>query len=267
MSGMADGQKGVRDVKSAARTVEVLEVLGGLDGEPVNLRELAERTQVPRSSLYALLQTLVARGWVRTDVTGSLYGIGVRALLVGTSYIDGDLRVAEIGPHLDELVADLGETVHFARLDGADVVYLLTRESKHHLRPFSRVGRRLPASATALGKALLAERADADVAALLPDPLPRFTGSTLDRAGLHADLAATRDRGYAVELEESNVGVHCIGVALRYDNPVQDAISCSVPTARVTPEFERRAVRRMLRARDEIERAALRWPTSQVSWR
>ncbi|MCX2729971.1 IclR family transcriptional regulator [Saccharopolyspora sp. NFXS83] len=267
MSGMADGQKGVRDVKSAARTVEVLEVLGGLDGEPVNLRELAERTQVPRSSLYALLQTLVARGWVRTDATGSLYGIGVRALLVGTSYIDGDLRVAEIKPYLDDLVADLGETVHFARLDGADVVYLLTRESKHHLRPFSRVGRRLPASATSLGKALLAEREDAEIDELLPDPLPKFTESTLDRAELKADLVATRARGYAIEREESNVGVHCIGVALRYDGPVQDAISCSMPTARVTAEIQQEAIERMLRARDEIERAALRWPTSQVSWR
>lgn len=267
MSGMADGRKGVRDVKSAARTVEVLEVLGGLDGEPVNLRELAERTQVPRSSLYALLQTLVARGWVRTDATGSLYGIGVRALLVGTSYIDGDLRVAEIKPYLDDLVADLGETVHFARLDGADVVYLLTRESKHHLRPFSRVGRRLPASATSLGKALLAEREDAEIDQLLPDPLPRFTESTLDRAELTADLAATRERGYAIEREESNVGVHCIGVALRYDGPARDAISCSMPTARVTPEIQQAAVERMVRARDEIERAALRWPTSQVSWR
>lgn len=264
---MAEGQKGVRDVKSAARTVEVLEVLGALEGEPVNLRELAERTGVPRSSLYALLQTLVARGWVRTDATGSLYGIGMRALLVGTSYIDGDRLVAETKPYLDELVAELGETVHFARLDGADVVYLATRESKHHLRPFSRVGRRLPASATSLGKALLAERDAAEVAALLPDPLPMFTEATLDRDGLRSDLAATRERGYAVEDGESNLGVHCIGVALRYDEPAQDAISCSVPTARVTPEFEREAVRHLLRVRDAIEQAARSWPRSQVSWR
>lgn len=266
MSGMAEGQKGVRDVKSAARTVEVLEVLGALEGEPVNLRELAERTRVPRSSLYALLQTLVARGWVRTDATGSLYGIGVRALLVGTSYIDGDVRVAEVKPQLDALVAELGETVHFARLDGPDVVYLATRESKHHLRPFSRVGRRLPASATSLGKALLAERGDEEVEALLPDPLPRFTESTLDRPGLLADLALTRERGHAVEDEESDLGVHCIGVALRYDVPAQDAISCSVPTARVTPEFEQAVVDRLEQARGEIERAARSWPKSRTTW-
>ncbi|RCV48829.1 helix-turn-helix domain-containing protein, partial [Marinitenerispora sediminis] len=122
---MADTREtgGVREVKSAARTVELLETLGSFDG-PATLRQLAERMDVPRSSLYALLQTLVGRGWVRTDTTGSLYAIGIRALLAGTGYIDADPRLALVLPHLDALAEKLGETLHFARLDGADVVYL-----------------------------------------------------------------------------------------------------------------------------------------------
>lgn len=249
-------QKGVRDVKSAARTVDILEVLGGLDGRPISLRELAEQTDVPRSSLYALLQTLVSRGWVRTDATGSRYAIGVRALLVGTSYIDGDPRLAVTRPHVDALAEELGETVHFARLDGVDVVYLATRESQHYLRPFSRVGRRLPAYATSLGKAILAEWPDVDVEKLVPADVPRLTDHTLDRPGLLADLATVRERGYAVDDEEGTVGLRCFGVALRYDSPVVDAISCSVPIARLTPEAERTIVAALGRAREAIERAA-----------
>jgi len=253
---MAEQQKGVRDVKSAARTVEVLEVLGSLDGRPIGLRALAERMAVPRSSLYALLQTLVHRGWVRTDPTGSLYSIGVRALLVGTSYIDGDPRLAVALPHLDGLLEKHGETVHFARLDGPDIVYLATRESRHYLRPFSRVGRRLPAQVTSLGKAILAERDDADVEKLLPPDWPALTEHTLDRPGLLADLAAIRERGYAIDNEEGTVGLRCFGVALRYETPVLDAISCSVPVARLTPGTEERIIASLDEARQAIERAA-----------
>lgn len=252
---MPEQRKGVRDVKSAARTVEVLEVLGSLDGQPISLRQLAERMDVPRSSLYALLQTLVNRGWVRTDPTGSLYAIGVRALLVGTSYIDGDPRLTAAKPHLDDLGEQVGETVHFARLDGADVVYLATRESRQYLRPFSRVGRRLPAYATSLGKAILAERTDAEVEKLLPAEMPALTEHTLDRGGLLADLASVRENGYAIDREEGTVGLRCFGMALRYENPVLDAISCSVPIARLTSDAESAILDALATARTAIERA------------
>src|SRR5205823_855964 len=118
------------------------------------------------------------------------------------SYIDGDPRLGVAKPHLEELGEQLGETVHFARLDGPDIVYLATRESRHYLRPFSRVGRRLPAYATSLGKSILAERDDAEVEKLLPTDLPALTKYTLDRPGLLADLAAVRERGYAIDNEE-----------------------------------------------------------------
>ncbi|GAB3212811.1 IclR family transcriptional regulator [Marinactinospora thermotolerans] len=244
---------GVREVKSAARTVELLELLGGLR-EPATLRELSERMSVPRSSLYALLQTLVHRGWVRTDPTGSLYSIGIRALLAGTAYIDADPRLALVRPHLDALSERLGETLHFARLDGPDVVYLATRESRHYLRPFSRVGRRLPAHSTSLGKALLAERSDEEVDALLPAELAALTETTVtDRAGLFAELAAIRGRGYAVDNGENVVGLTCLGVALRYDTPAMDALSCSIPTARCTPDLRERVLEALMETRGILE--------------
>ena len=132
-------------MKSAARTVELLELLAARGDRPARLQELAEALDVPRSSMYALLQTLISRGWVRTDVTGSLYGIGIHALLTGTSYLDSDPRVRVVRPYLDEASQALGETIHMARLDGRDVAYLATRESHEYLRTISRVGRRLPA--------------------------------------------------------------------------------------------------------------------------
>ncbi|CAM5715027.1 IclR family transcriptional regulator OS=Streptomyces alboniger OX=132473 GN=CP975_07935 PE=4 SV=1 [Streptomyces alboniger] len=245
---------GVREVKSAARTVDLLELLAARGDRPARLQELADTLEVPRSSMYALLQTLISRGWVRTDVTGSLYGIGIHALLTGTSYLDSDPRVGVARPYLDEASQALGETIHLGRLDGRGVAYLATRESHEYLRTISRVGRRLPAHAGALGKALLAERDDTE----LPEgPYEALTpNSHTDRASLLADLAAVRSRGYSVDREEGVLGIVGFGFALRYDSPAQDAVSCSVPVARLTPEHEARIVAVMLEIRAKIEATA-----------
>ncbi|MDQ8703931.1 IclR family transcriptional regulator [Streptomyces sp. LHD-70] len=245
--------RGARGVKSAARTVALLELLASRGEEPSRLDELAAELDVPRSSMYELLRTLADCGWVRTDSTGSLYGIGIRALLTGTGYLDSDKHVRTIRPFLDEASEALGETIHLARLDGHDVVYLATRESHEYPRTLSRVGRRIPAHATALGKALLAERADAELP-LPAEPLAAYTENTLTaRAALLADLERIRERGHSVEREETVPGIAGFGFALRYADPAVDAISCSVPIARLTGDHEVRivAVMREIRARIE----------------
>ncbi|MFE7391184.1 IclR family transcriptional regulator [Streptomyces sp. NPDC057582] len=244
---------GVRGVKSAARTVALLELLAARGDRPARLDELAKELDVPRSSMYQLLQTLVDCDWVRSDTTGSLYGIGIRALHTGTSYLDSDPHVRTARPYLDEASDTLGETIHLARLDGPNVIYLATRESHEYLRTISRVGRRIPAHAGALGKALLAERPD-DQLPLAEGPLAAVTENThTEYAALLADLAEVRKRGYSVEHEETVPGIAGFGFALRYDTPATDAISCSVPVARLSEEHGARIVAVMREIRTKIE--------------
>lgn len=248
---------GVRGVKSAARTVELLELLAARQNRPARLRELSDTLGAPRSSTYALLRTLTELGWVRTDPTGTLYSIGIRALLAGTTYLDTDayLRIAQ--PHINDLGAALNETIHFGRLDRVDIVYLATKESTRYVRPFSRVGRRLPAYSTALGKSLLAERLGGGVDAHLPRELTPLTPNTLvDYDALVRDLEETSRRGYAIDNEENYVGVRCYGFALRYATPPVDAISCSIPVAGLSEERAREIVDAMERTRLAIERMA-----------
>ncbi|MFF7068232.1 IclR family transcriptional regulator [Streptomyces pseudovenezuelae] len=245
---------GVREVKSAARTVELLELLAARGDRPARLQELADELGVPRSSMYALLQTLISRGWVRTDVTGSLYGIGIHALLTGTSYLDSDPRVRVVRPYLDEASEALGETIHLGRLDGRDVAYLATRESHEYLRTISRVGRRLPAHVGALGKALLAERPDETLPEGPYEALTPHSHTTRD--SLLTDLAEVRARGYAIDREEGVLGIVGFGFALRYDSPAQDAVSCSVPVARLTPDHEQQIITVMREIRGKIEATA-----------
>ena len=240
-------------VKSAVRTLELLEFLATHEGSH-SLTDIQRALGYPKSSLHALTRTLVHRGWVETDASGNLYRIGIRALLVGSAYIDTDVVVQLSRDTLDWLAAETGETVHLARLDRRDVVYLSTRASKHYLRPVARAGRRLPAYSASLGKALLAERSDAEVEELLPDRLEPLTANTIvDRPRLLADLHETRERGYAIDFEENTVGLRCLGVALRVENQPVYAISLSVPVARMTPEHEERMVAALLNAAQRLE--------------
>ncbi|MEU6036986.1 IclR family transcriptional regulator [Actinomadura sp. NPDC047616] len=253
---------GVRGVKSAARTVELLELLASRQNRPARLRELSEALGAPRSSVYALIRTLVEHGWVRSDPSGTLYSIGIRALLAGTTYLDTDPYLRIVQPHITDLSAELDETIHFGRLDRTDIVYLATRESHRYIRPFSRVGRRLPAYSTAMGKALLAERLDATAPGAGVDPhVPReltpLTPHTLtDHDALLRDLELTRRRGHAIDNEENYAGITCFGLALRYTSPATDAISCSVPIAGLDEDRRREILAAMERTRLAIERMA-----------
>ncbi|MFJ4318689.1 IclR family transcriptional regulator [Streptomyces lavendulae] len=239
-------------VKSAVRTVLLLEHFAARPGLH-SLADIQHDLSLPKSSLYMLLRTLVNLGWVETDATGTRYGIGVRALLVGSSYIDGDEVVAAARPTLDRLSDDTTETIHLARIDGTSVVYLATRQSQHYLRPFTRVGRRLPVHSTALGKALLATHTDEEVRRLLPRRLEAVTQHTItDREQLVEELALVREQGYAVDREENTLGLRCFGVAVPYRTPARDAVSCSVPVARLTPGHEQVIKAALFEARDRL---------------
>lgn len=250
-----DDSVAVRKVKSAVRTVELLEYLAGRQDRPARIREISAALDMPRSSAHALLRTLMAQGWVRTDDSGALYGIGIRALLVGTSYLDSDPYLPMITPFLDDLRREFDETFHVGRLDGPDVVYLATRESSQYHRATNRVGRRLPAHATALGKALLADRFGAERDRHVPDSPIALTPQTIvDRAALDEALETARIRGYATDDEENTAGLRCFGVALHYARPAQDAISVSVPIDRLAGGRERELVEALCSVGDKVTR-------------
>ncbi|MEU5549749.1 IclR family transcriptional regulator [Micromonospora sp. NPDC047793] len=235
---MPTAQEEFQPVKSAGRTLDLLELLAD---QPRSwaLGDLARALGIPKSSLHGLLRTLTSRGWVQTDDTGTRFRLGLRALRVGAAYLDGDDRVGLLGSVLDELSRRFGEAVHLGRLDGDQVVYLAKRESVHRLRLYSAIGRRLPAHATALGKALLAGHPEQTVDTLLTWPLPRLTPHTVcDRDALHAALADVRATGHAVDREENAEGIVCFAMAVPLSSPAVDAVSISVPVSRLRPEIE-----------------------------
>ncbi|MEU4572997.1 IclR family transcriptional regulator [Nonomuraea sp. ATR24] len=226
-------------VKSAERTVRILEALAA-SPTTLTLSELQQATGFPRSSLHALMRTLVELNWVETDTARSAFGIGPHALLTGTAYLDKDPALPFAQETLEDLREEVGQTAHFARRDDAHVLYLATRDSReaHHVIP--RVGRRLPAHVTALGQVLLAQLTDDEVAALLPTPLTAVTEHTIvDLEKLTDELDQVRTRGWAYEREQGTPGVACVAVAVDYRIPATDAISCSMPVGLPPAEIER----------------------------
>ena len=241
-------------VKSARRTIELVETVAASNGW-MSLSDLHVATGMPRSSLHGLVRTLLEAGWLETDPNGTRYRLGVRALISGTAYLDRDPAVPFATQALEVVRAESGYTSHFARLHGTEVVYLESRESQHSTRLVSRVGRTLPAHATALGKALLAELTADEVEALLPETLAALTPRTVtSRDELQAELAQIRGRGYASEVEEGTPGVRCVAAVIPYRIPGTDALSCSMPVGEATDHDAKRVGELLVRATADLGR-------------
>jgi IclR family transcriptional regulator, acetate operon repressor len=150
-----------------------------------------------------------------------------------------------VEPLLESLAERFGETAHYAELSGAEIVYLAKMTPPERgAQMTSLVGGRNPAHCTGVGKALLAYELpdDAAVAAYVETngPLVRRTERTrCDAATLAADFALIRERGYALDDEESEVGINCIAFPLFLDQPSRPTGSVSVAAiSRRTPLAE-----------------------------
>ncbi|MFV2008611.1 MULTISPECIES: IclR family transcriptional regulator [unclassified Micromonospora] len=237
-------------VKSAERALRLLELLTGR--EPQSFMELHRALGMPKSSLHAMLAALGGQGWVATDRRGG-FVLGYRARAMGLSGLDESDVIGLTEDVMEGLRDSLNETIHLARLEEGNVRYLLSKYSRHALGVHFRPGRRMPAHVTALGKAMLATLPVPELEASLPAEYIALTPQTLTSADrLLADLAQTRERGFAIDGEEGTVGLRCFAVALCHDDLPLVAISCSVPVARLDEAKVRATTRSLLGARQAL---------------
>jgi IclR family acetate operon transcriptional repressor len=223
---------------SIGRAFEIVEVLA--EHAPMSLSALARRADLPMSTVHRLVGTLVSLGYVRADAE-KRYALSPRMIHLGER--SGRMVSHWAIPYLARLVDELGETANLAQLDGDRVVYVAQVPSRHSMRMFTEVGRRVHPHCTAVGKALLARLPDPQLDSLVQRTgLPANTShtiTTVDR--LHDDVASIRDTGYAVDDEEQELGVRCVAVALD-DGPLRLALSVSGPVPRMTSDLVDRAV-------------------------
>ena len=223
------------------RAAAMLRAMAGAGGRSLGPAELAEAAGgIPRSSAVNVCAALAAAGLARGVDGGFTLGPG----LVGLSqaYLDGLDPVRDFGAWTRSMTP-IDETLQLGTLDGSDVVYLAVHAGRLPLSVTSRVGARIAATCTALGKAMLAGLPDERVRRLLDGAgtaaFPAYTPRSVTGVEeLLAELAVTRQRGYAVDAEEAVEGITCVAVAVPGlpDGAQPFAVSTSMPTGRATEE-------------------------------
>jgi DNA-binding IclR family transcriptional regulator len=214
----------------------------------VRLSEASEHLGVAHSTAHRLLAMLAYHGFVRQERDSRAYVAGPALVEIGLAAIrQMDIRL-HARPVLENLAASFAETAHLAVLEGATVRYLDAVESSRALRVAARTGATLPASCTASGKAMLAMLAESEVAAMFADDkLPALTQrSVTNLENLLTELRETRERGYALNTEESEDGVASVAVPIlgRKDAPAA-ALVVSAPVTRLDAESAARIAARL----------------------
>jgi DNA-binding IclR family transcriptional regulator len=220
------------------RALAVLELLSQ-DGPDLALAEVSERLKLHKSTAHRLIMVLERYKLIEKNSVSGRYRLGLKLFELGTKAVSQlDLR-ERAHPYLERVVIESGETVHLCILDDGEVVYVDKVEPARSVRMASTVGTRNPAYCTAVGKAMLAHLPPAQVEAIVRKhglrPLTKNTITSL--AELRAELAKIRARGYAIDDEEIEDGVRCVGCVVQ--GPAGEpfaAISVSGPTFRVTQE-------------------------------
>lgn len=220
-------------VQSLERAFLLLELMAE-DGGEVALSRLAVDSGLPLSTIHRLVRTLVARGYVR-QLPSRRYVLGPRLIHLGESSSRTLGTWAQ--PHLTALVDAFGETANLAMLDGDRVVYVAQVPSRHSMRMFTEVGRRVHLHCTGVGKALLSQLPPETARELLVrGGMPRRTPLTVtDPDELLARLPEIAAQGYALDDGEQETGVRCVAVPVP-GGPLATAISISGPEGRVAME-------------------------------
>jgi IclR family transcriptional regulator, acetate operon repressor len=218
-------------VQSLERAFDLLERMADAGGE-VGLSELSTSSGLPLPTIHRLMRTLVACGYVRQQ-PNRRYALGPRLIRLGESA--SRLLGTWARPYLADLVEATGETANMALFDGDEIVYVAQVPSRHSMRMFTEVGRRVLPHTTGVGKALLAGVPAPDVLALLARTgMPAATGHTItEPEAFLRELERVRALGYAVDDNEQEMGVRCLAVTVP-DCPTPAAISISGPAGRVT---------------------------------
>lgn len=202
-------------INSIARAIQIIESLAA-EGEPVRLSDLSERVGLHRTTLFHILATLQAHGWVARD-PARRYTLGARFLAISSQYLR-HLLAFDIGalarPYMESLWRAFNETVHLSVLDKAnwaviDVDYI---ESTRELRTAGSIGQPRPLYCTASGKVFLAYLPDEEREAYLAaTPLTARTDRTItDVRRLREELSAVRELGYALDDREYDADIFCL---------------------------------------------------------
>lgn len=202
-------------LSSVDNALHLLQLVG--ERKALRVAEAADEVGVARSTAHRLLASLRRRGFVVQDKPNAPYRPGPALNEIGLAAI-GQIDIRRVArPVMDALRDETGETVSLALLEGRNIRFLDCVESTRSVRVGNRTGIVWPANCTAVGKAILAALPPSDLERRFPthELSARTEGSVSSWMSLAAELADINRRGYAINLEESEVGVSAVGACVR----------------------------------------------------
>lgn len=229
-------------VYALRRGLSILDTFSGRAGD-LGVNEIARLVGMHKSTVSRLCATLENAGYLERNVGTGQFRLGARIYqLAGSSLHTTDVRLVA-RPIMLELVDTSSETATLGVREGRDIVTIDVVDGLNYMRMATRVGMRTQVHASAVAKAILAWLPDSEVDEILADwPMTPLTPNTVtDLAILKARLGEVRERGYAVDIEELEVGLRCVAAPIRDPHGrVVAGVSISGPRHRMTDEAMRR---------------------------
>jgi DNA-binding IclR family transcriptional regulator len=222
---------------SVTKAFSVLNALAAKANGGASLSEVSGLVGMSRSTTHRYLTTLEKLGAVERDASDR-FRLGPHLIELAGAYLAGaDLRTESMAL-LEELAARTQETIHLAVPSGSEIVYIGKVDSPQAIQMYSHIGARLPMHSTALGKSILPYLDPQRLEAVLAAGLKPRTPATLTTAGaLREELERIRRQGFAIDDEENELGVRCVGAPVfDYRQKVIGAVSVSGPINRMTRE-------------------------------
>lgn len=203
---------------------------------PIGLTELCREINLNKTTVHRILNSLLYMGYVRQDTVTARYGLTFKIWDIASQLLSKIDIVEEARPHLKKLAAITGETVHLVQIEDLHATYIAKEESESSVRLVSMVGKSIPLYCSGVGKALLADMTDEKIREIWQQSDRRqLTKHTiLDFSAFMSEIRATRQRGYAMDNEEYELGVRCIAATIaNIQHSPQFAFSISAPIHRM----------------------------------
>ena len=235
-------------------TIECLAASG-----PLGLLELSKALSLNKATMHRILASLICMDYVRQDPVSLKYSLTFKICGLANQVLAQNNISDLTRPYIRDLAQKAGETVHLVQLDGTNAIYIdKVEDPRNSVRMTSMVGKSVPLYCSGVGKAILADLTDSEIERIWQQTeLRSYTDYTItDFSAFMDTIRQIREKGYATDLEENELGVRCIAVSLRdYSGKSAYAVSISAPRDRMTEERFAELGSIILEAKNQIQHA------------
>ncbi len=205
----------------------------------IGITVLSQKLGLHKNNIFRLLATLVSRGYIEQNQYTGNYRLGYKTVSLGHIFTRNTGIVRAAAPVLEKLSVELNETLYIGIQVGNNIFYIFDIETTHALRVSSRIGESLPMFCTAVGKLFLSYLDESKYKEILQQsdlkPLTEYT--ITDKALLLKEIEKTRERGYALDQQETNRDIICVGMPVfDHSGRMAAGISVSAPIYRLTED-------------------------------